>query len=129
MFRFRGPSAVFVATVLTATQAPAATGPTPPAKAEEGMLVGKDRMTLYTFENDPAGAGQSACNGPCAQNWPPLQATETSRASGDYTIVSRDDGTRQWAYKGRPLYYWAKDEKPGDTTGDGVKGVWHVARP
>lgn len=129
MFRFRGPAVAFVATVLTATQAPAATGPTPPAKAEEGMLVGKDGMTLYTFENDPAGAGKSACNGPCAQNWPPLQATETSRASGDYTIVSRDDGTRQWAYKGRPLYYWAKDEKPGDTTGDGVKGVWHVARP
>ena len=41
----------------------------------------------------------------------------------------RDDGAKQLAYKGKPLYYWSKDQKPGDRTGDGVNGVWHVAKP
>ena len=50
-------------------------------------------------------------------------------ASGDYSIITRDDGKKQWALKGRPLYFWAKDQKPGDKTGDGVNQVWHVARP
>ena len=48
---------------------------------------------------------------------------------GPYTIVTRDDGKRQWAYKGWPLYYWSKDTKTGDKTGDGFNGVWKVARP
>jgi len=86
-------------------------------------------MTLYTFEHDRAGAGKSACNGPCAQNWPPLQAADADHGSGDYSVVSRDDGSKQWAYKGKPLYFWAKDAKPGDTTGDGVISVGHVAWP
>jgi predicted lipoprotein with Yx(FWY)xxD motif len=43
-------------------------------------------------------------------------------------VIVRDDGSRQWAYKGKPLYLWVKDHKPGDTTGDGFRGVWHVAR-
>ncbi|MFY0104123.1 hypothetical protein ABTP95_19980 [Acinetobacter baumannii] len=43
--------------------------------------------------------------------------------------MTRDDGKGQWAYKGHPLYRWSKDQKPGDTTGDGVIGAWHVARP
>jgi predicted lipoprotein with Yx(FWY)xxD motif len=41
----------------------------------------------------------------------------------------RDDGAKQWAYKGKPLYTWAKDTKPGDITGDGVNNVWHIAKP
>jgi predicted lipoprotein with Yx(FWY)xxD motif len=57
------------------------------------------------------------------------QAADTDRASGDYSVVTRDDGSKQWAYRGKPLYFWSKDAKPGDTTGDGVKGVWRVARP
>jgi predicted lipoprotein with Yx(FWY)xxD motif len=49
--------------------------------------------------------------------------------TGDYTIITRDDGSKQWAYKGKPLYLWSKDQKPGDTTGDGVGKVWHTAKP
>jgi len=42
----------------------------------------------------------------------------------------RDDGSKQWAYKGRPLYHWVKDAKPGDMTGDGfLNNSWHVAKP
>lgn len=100
-----------------------------PAKTMDGVLTNAGGMTLYTFDKDAAGSGKSVCNGPCAVNWPPLMAAADSRASGDYTIVVRDDGSRQWAYKGKPLYLWIKDTKPGDRTGDGVNNVWRVARP
>ena len=65
----------------------------------------------------------------CATQWPPLAATATDKPTGDYTIVTRDDGAKQWAYKGRPLYLWVNDKKPGDKTGDGVGGVWKIAKP
>lgn len=100
-----------------------------PAKATDGVLVGANGMTLYTFDKDAAGTGKSVCNGPCAQNWPPLAAAANAASSGDWTVVTRDDGSRQWAYKGKPVYFWAKDQKPGDRTGDGVNGVWRLARP
>jgi len=98
-----------------------------PVKAVDGALVGAGGMTLYTFDRDTAGSGKSVCNGPCATNWPPLMAGKSP--GGDYSLVTRDDGSTQLAYKGKPLYYWAKDAKPGDRTGDGVNQVWHTARP
>jgi predicted lipoprotein with Yx(FWY)xxD motif len=104
-------------------------GANAPAKAADGVLVGANDMTLYTFDRDAAGSGKSVCNGPCATNWPPFMATANTSASGDWTIVTRDDGSRQWAYKGKPLYFWGKDQKPGDRTGDGFNNVWHLARP
>ncbi len=100
-----------------------------PAKAEGGILVDAKGMSLYVFDKDPTGGGKSACNDQCAQNWPPLTAGASDKASGDYSILKRDDGGLQWAYKGRPLYLWIKDTKPGDRTGDGVKEVWHLATP
>lgn len=95
----------------------------------DGVLVGPNKMTLYTFDNDVAGSGKSMCNGPCATNWPPLMATEADKASGDYAIITRDDGKKQWAVKGKPVYFWSKDTKPGDKTGDGFNKVWHTAKP
>jgi len=100
-----------------------------PAKAADGVLVGSNGMTLYTFDRDPVGGGKSVCNGPCATNWPPLAAGADAKASGDWSVVTRDDGTKQWAYKGAPLYYWTKDQKPGDKTGDGFNSVWRSAKP
>ena len=102
---------------------------TGPVKVADGVLVGPNGMTLYTFDNDVSGSGKSVCNGPCATNWPPLMATSSDKASGGYSIITRDDGTMQWAVKGKPLYYWLKDTKPGDKTGDGVNKVWHTAKP
>jgi predicted lipoprotein with Yx(FWY)xxD motif len=102
----------------------------PVTVAETGKgktLVDAKGMTLYTFDKDSA--GKSACNGPCAKNWPPLMAASAS-GPADWTVIARDDGSKQWAYMGKPLYTWAKDSKPGDTTGDGVNNnVWHVAHP
>ena len=94
-----------------------------------GKLAGSKGMTLYTFDKDVAGSGKSVCNDACATNWPPLFAMDGDVASGDYSIITRDDGKKQWALKGKPLYYWSKDQKPGDMTGDGVNNVWHVAKP
>jgi len=100
-----------------------------PAMTSGGMLVGPNGMTLYTFDRDATGSGKSVCNGPCAVNWPPLMASDSDRASGDYSVVMRDDGKKQWALKGKPLYYWIKDSKAGDKTGDGVQNVWHIVKP
>jgi len=100
-----------------------------PMVSDAGILTDDNGMTLYVFDNDQAGAGKSACNGPCAANWPPLAANADDAADGDYSVIKRNDGGLQWAYKGRPLYLWVKDASPGDQTGDGVKGVWHTAKP
>jgi predicted lipoprotein with Yx(FWY)xxD motif len=56
-------------------------------------------------------------------------AATDAKPAGDYTVITRDDGSKQWAYKGKPLYSWVKDQKPGDKTGEGVAGAWHVAKP
>ena len=100
-----------------------------PAMVSGGMLVGSNGMTLYTFDKDAAGSGKSVCNDACATNWPPFLAMASDKPMGDYTIVTRDDGKKQWAVKGKPLYYWVKDQKPGDMTGDKVNNVWHVVKP
>ena len=100
-----------------------------PVMVSGDILTGSNGMTLYVFDKDTAGSGKSMCNGPCATNWPPLFAMDGDTASGDYSIVVRDDGKKQWAFKGKPLYYWAKDQKPGDRTGDGFNNVWRLAKP
>ena len=99
-----------------------------PAKASNGVLVGSNGMTLYTFDRDASGSGKSACNGPCATLWPPLMAQASDQASGAWSIVVRDDGSRQWAYKGKPLYYYQNDKQAGDKTGDNFRDVWHTAK-
>ena len=104
-----------------------ASAPPAPATVADGVFVGANGMTLYTFDKDTASSGKSVCNGPCATNWPPLMASKAPGA--DYSVITRDDGKTQLAYKGKPLYYWAKDAKPGDKTGDGVNQVWRTARP
>jgi predicted lipoprotein with Yx(FWY)xxD motif len=98
-------------------------------KVAGGALTNAAGMTLYTFDKDAAGSGKSVCNGPCATNWPPLAAPADAKVAGDYGVVTRDDGAKQWAYKGLPLYLWVKDQKPGDRTGDGFNNVWRVAKP
>jgi predicted lipoprotein with Yx(FWY)xxD motif len=91
------------------------------------VLAGENGMTLYTFKKDAAGV--SNCNDDCAKNWPPLAATAEDKADGAYSIITRADGSLQWAKDGMALYFWVKDAKPGDTTGHGVKEVWEVAKP
>jgi predicted lipoprotein with Yx(FWY)xxD motif len=122
--------ALLLFTTITACSA-YETRPDAPAMVSNGMLTGSNGMTLYTFDKDVADSGKSVCNDPdgCATRWPPLFAMDSDKASGDYSIIVRDDGKKQWALKGKPLYYWYKDQKPGDMTGDGFKNVWHVVKP
>ncbi|MDH4562969.1 hypothetical protein [Pseudomonas sp. BN411] len=98
-----------------------------PAMEKGGMLVDAKGMTLYTYDKDSD--GKSACNGQCAQNWPPLMAEAGAKAEGEWSVVKRDDGSMQWAYDKKPLYTFVMDKKAGDVTGDGKMGVWHVAKP
>ena len=106
-----------------------ADAPDAPTRTADGVLVGPNGKTLYTFTRDTAGSGKSVCNAQCATLWPALTAPDSARPMGGYTVVTRDDGKKQWAAKGWPLYYWVKDTKPGDKTGDGVGGNWKTAKP
>lgn len=94
--------------------------------SHNGMLTDAGGRVLYTFDKDEA--GKSNCNGQCAVNWPPFAAAADSKASGDYSVVVRDDGAKQWALKGKPLYYFVGDAKPGDANGEGKLGVWHTVK-
>lgn len=93
------------------------------------ILVDDKGMTLYLFEKDTPGT--SACYDKCAANWPPLLTTGAP-ISGDGLDASllgttqRKDGTMQVTYNGWPVYYYAKDKKPGDTVGQGVGDIWFV---
>jgi predicted lipoprotein with Yx(FWY)xxD motif len=113
------------AAISTANAAP----PTKTGTTSKGpALTDQGGMSLYTFDKDSA--GKSACNGPCAANWPALKAEAGDQAANSYTVITRDDGSKQWAYKGKPLYTFVKDQKPGDITGDGfLNGAWHLAQP
>jgi len=114
--------------VLVAGCASMASSDAVPVAMKNGMLVDAKGMTLYTFDRDPAGTGKSACNGDCAKKWPPVMAKADDKPAGDYTIVTRDDGKRQWAFKGKPLYTWPEDQEPGDKYGDNYNKVWHIVR-
>lgn len=122
VFIAAGALSICMAAALAQT-APATTADTSKGKA----LVDGKGMTLYIFDRDAT--GKSSCNGPCATNWPALTAAADAKTAGDWTIVTRDDGGKQWAYKGKPLYTFNKDAKPGDASGDGLNNVWHIAAP
>lgn len=95
-----------------------------PAMMKDGMMVDHKGMTVYTFDKDAG--GKSMCNGDCAKNWPPMMAPAGAKAEGKWTVIKRDDGMMQYAYDGKPLYTFMKDEKPGEMKGDGMKDMWHV---
>lgn len=98
-------------------------------KTENGILVSMNNMTVYTFEGDQAGSGRSSCYGECAINWPPLLVDQNATSYGDYSIITRDDAKKQFAYKGRPLYYYRLDNKPDEMNGNNLaNGAWRVVR-
>ena len=99
-----------------------------PVKVQGGIVVNEAGMTTYTFDKDTAGSGKSACNGPCAQLWPPVMVPADAQVKEPYSSVTRDDGGKQLAYRGKPLYLYAADKAPGDKSGDNFKDVWHVAK-
>jgi predicted lipoprotein with Yx(FWY)xxD motif len=122
---------VLSALAFTATAAPllAQGGMTPPAvHVANGMLTDAKGMTLYTYDRDTV-ANKSACVAQCAKNWPVLKATADDKDMGDWKVITLDDGSKAWTWKGKPLYYFAQDKAPGDKAGDNRGKVWHVAKP
>ncbi|UTW13918.1 COG4315 family predicted lipoprotein [Marinobacterium rhizophilum] len=108
--------------------APLLAAPAVPGDSAQGEILTDARgMSLYTFDKDSNGL--SSCYDACAQNWPPLLAEPGDGADGNFAISERTDGNLQWTYKGAPLYGFIKDQQAGDISGDGLKGVWHLARP
>lgn len=97
------------------------------------FLTGEDGKTLYTLKNDRANT--TTCTGGCAINWPPftLDPDESTKAGAGVTgtlgTFARPDGKMQVTYNGIPLYYFVGDAAAGDTNGEGVGGVWFVAKP
>jgi predicted lipoprotein with Yx(FWY)xxD motif len=83
-------------------------------------------LSLYVFDRDST--GKSACNLGCDGAWPPLMVTNNDKAVGDWSIIDRYDGSRQWAYKGHPVYLHYHDS-PDQPLGNGVDGAWHFLEP
>jgi predicted lipoprotein with Yx(FWY)xxD motif len=95
--------------------------------AKGKILTDSRGMTLYSFDQDKSGA--SSCYGKCVDLWPLFKAADGAAPVGSFSLVTRDDGIRQWAYQGHPLYYSDKDKAPGDVLGDGVRDSWHIVKP
>jgi predicted lipoprotein with Yx(FWY)xxD motif len=94
------------------------------------VLTTRQGRTLYVFDNDARDSGRSVCSGPCGGLHPPYLIEKGAIVAEPLGVVRRDDGTRQWSYKGRPLYLFYADEKAGDANGDGLnRGTWHIAKP
>jgi len=100
----------------------------PAVVARDGVFADRNGMTLYTGDNDRR-PNASACYDNCVHNWPAFNAADDARDVGDWKVILRDDGTKQWAYKGKPLYYFILDKTAGDKKGDGIGGIWHAAKP
>ena len=120
--------ALGLAALLVAGSAAFAAEPAKTMDTKAGKVWTDDKgMTLYTFDKDEA--GKSNCYDKCAVNWPPYMVEANAMAEGDWTVVDRTDGTKQWAYKGKPVYYFIQDKKAGDVVGDGKgDGTWHVIK-
>lgn len=112
--------------IFAACAATPANAQPPPKMDAQGRLTAPGGMVLYTY--DPDSDNVSRCSGPCAVAWPPYPADGTATPPAGFRIVVRSDRGLQWSYHGHPLYLYAGDFKPGVATGDGVNGVWHIAR-
>jgi predicted lipoprotein with Yx(FWY)xxD motif len=139
MLRF---AVIAAALLLTASEALAhGEEPAPPPKKEtplfpvkivqtrKGMIfVDVNGMTLYYFDRDSSG-NTSTCEGKCTERWIPLAAPADAEAKGDFTVITRSDGSKMWAYRYRPLYTSQSDKAPGDINGFDAANLWHIARP
>jgi predicted lipoprotein with Yx(FWY)xxD motif len=108
-----------------------AAAPGPPATIQgQGMaakLIDPKGHLLYTYDNDQRGA--PTCYNACAASWLPVSAPRDAKPTGHWTVVTRHDGSKQWAYGGRPVYYWKNDVSGGSRAAVPISKYWHVAKP
>jgi predicted lipoprotein with Yx(FWY)xxD motif len=88
------------------------------------VITAKDGMTVYAFGMDADGT--PTCYGACAAEWPPYLGNASETVPAGWSLVNRTDGTLQWAFHGRPLYFFARDKVAGDALGNGQNGIWHT---
>lgn len=98
------------------------------------IVVDADGMTVYMFDNDTQGGDSSTCEGECATNWPAVTTDSddppvAEGIDGEVGTIEGVEGEPQVTLNGWPLYYFAGDEAPGDTNGQGVNDVWWVLTP
>ncbi len=100
---------------------------TDPAKGK--YLTDFQGMTLYIFDKDTQ--SKSNCEADCAKAWPPYSSGATAQSTfpANIAVITRSDGSKQFTWMGKPLYYFASDTKAGDLSGDGVGGIWHIVKP
>src|SRR5579875_1311211 len=145
-----GSAAGTSAASATARSAPASSAPASSAPASApaagtvittrsgsagAFLTDGSGRAVYLWARD--GMNMSACSGACAGAWPPVPANGAVTASGgakagDLGTITRSDGTRQVTYAGHPLYYFAGDSGPGQTTGQGSDNFgarWWLVAP
>jgi predicted lipoprotein with Yx(FWY)xxD motif len=120
--------AVFAALALMAAPLSAFAAPPAEVQVKDGVYEDQQGLPLYTFDNDTM-VGMSHCSGGCATHWPPLAAPAGAKPSGDWTVINREDGTAQWAYKSKPLYTFAADKAGEAPKGDNLGQKWHLAKP
>ena len=80
---------------------------------------------LYTYGGDQQGV--SNCTGQCLADWPAYTAEATANLPTNVTIITRSDGSKQYAYKGLALYTFLGDSS-SQPTGDNVSN-FHIAKP
>lgn len=114
--------------IMGATAAIAADGMPSSIALRNGVFTDSRGMTLYSADSDRI-PNTSSCYDNCVHNWPAFNPAESDRDSGDWKIILRADGTKQWAYKGKPVYHFLLDRNVGDVKGDGIGNVWHAVRP
>ena len=90
------------------------------------VLTTPDGMTVYIYDKEAEGS--ASCYGACAEDWPPVLAPADAKPFGAFSLVKRIDGTRQWAYRGKPLHLYREDKTPGDAKGDNYDGLWHAVK-
>ena len=96
------------------------------AQGHGWVLTDSQGLTLYTYARDVE-PGKSGCIEDCAKDWPPYLAAVGAAPEADWTIIAREDGSKQWAYRDKPLYRYSVDKAPGDTYGEGVRALWYLA--
>jgi predicted lipoprotein with Yx(FWY)xxD motif len=90
------------------------------------MLAASNGMTLYVFDKDKNGV--PTCYNQCAKQWPPYLAKGGETMGAGWATVKRNDGSMQWTYHNRPVYFYADDKKPGDANGNRVGRIWHAVK-
>ncbi len=136
----RGPAASAGTAYGTSPAATPTTTMAPPSAAKDLLTVRKTGAgyvlatstgrTIYWYSGDVKGSGKSTCTGTCLAAWPAVTGAPAAapgvQLAGKLGAITRPGGVVQATYNGYPLYTYAQDMAPGQTTGNGVAGAWHV---